>query len=314
MGRVTLVPHANPVGLAQAVFDTTLGRFDLNGRMNFNRAFPTGTPSDLIGRPMAQRLKATLLGLATEAEVVLDLHCDDEAPVYLYAHESRLPQARDLAQALGAAVILTDPSQAAESFDMAVMLRWGEAAAGSRFAATVELRGMLDVRDDLAASDAAGLYQYLVRLGTVRDDLPPVASPEPLVADVDLAELIPTPVAGAVLYEVEVGDWVTAGQRVAQVLPEAGTARHEVLAPADGYVMTRKDHRFLRRETTCSRSCGIRGGPADAGRKGVGLGRYRVGSHSKGLSQNLLIWLRQMRAQPRITRLRGCRRASRIGP
>jgi hypothetical protein len=130
---------------------------------------------------------------------------------------------------------------------MAVMLRRGEAAAESRFAATVERRGMLDVRDDLAATDAAGLSRYLVHLGTVWDDLAPVASPEPLVADVALAEYISKLVAGAVLYEVEVGDRATAGQRVAPVLSEAGAARHEVLAPAEGYVLARRDRRFLRR-------------------------------------------------------------------
>jgi hypothetical protein len=71
--------------------------------------------------------------------------------VYLNAQESRLPEAHDLVQALGAAVILTDSSEAPETFNLAVMVRWGEGERGSRFAAMVELRGMLDVRDYLAA-------------------------------------------------------------------------------------------------------------------------------------------------------------------
>jgi predicted deacylase len=60
---VTLVPHANPVGLAQAVFGETLGRFDVNSRLNFNRSFPADAPESLSGRSTAERLKATLLSL-----------------------------------------------------------------------------------------------------------------------------------------------------------------------------------------------------------------------------------------------------------
>lgn len=246
-GAVTLVPHANPIGLAQGVLGETLGRFDLYGRLNFNRAFPAEGPAELAGRPLPERLKAALVALALEAEVVLDIHCDDEGPVYLYAMEDQVPQALDLARDLGAVAILTDPRTNTETFDQTVPHRWGPEKA-SRFAATVELRGLVDVDDRLGAADAAGLYRYLVRLGTVSDDFPAATpGPEPLVVGSPLAEYVYSPVGGAVLFEAAVGDWVTAGQRVAQVLSEAGSPRHEVLAPAEGMVMTRRDRRVLRR-------------------------------------------------------------------
>jgi predicted deacylase len=246
-GQVTLVPNANPVGLAQSVFDKTLGLCELNTGLDFNRAFPAETPSDIAGRSVAQRLKATLIGLAITADVVLDIHCDEEGPVDIFAPEKCLSQAQDLARAMGAAVILTEAGPGPESFDITLMQRWGERTGVSGFAATVELRGMLDVTDEVAERDAAGLYRYLAGRGTVRDSLAPLTSPEPLVADVGLAEYIATPVAGTVLYDVDVGDWVAAGQRLAQILPEAGTPRHDVTAPAEGYVLARRDRRFLRR-------------------------------------------------------------------
>jgi predicted deacylase len=246
-GRVTLVPNANPVGLSQSLFDRAFGVHELNSGMNFNRVFPAEAPSDLAGRSVAQRLKATLIELAVKADVVLDLHCDEEAPVYLFAPESCLPDARDLAWALGAVVILTEPGQGPESFDMTVMQRWGERAGVAGFAATVELRGMLDVTDELAERNAAGLYRYLAGRGTVRDALTPLTSPEPLIADVGLAEYVATPVAGTVLYDVDVGDRVVPGQRVAQILPDAGAPRRDVTAPAAGFVLARRDRRFLRR-------------------------------------------------------------------
>jgi predicted deacylase len=241
-GDVTLVPLANPIGLAQGVFGQTLGRFDLNSRTNFNRSFPTESVEKLPGKPAAERLKATLLALAAEADVVLDLHCDDEGPVYLYVAERQLDEGRRLARAMQATVVLTDASDDPISFDLAVGVRWAaERRDGdARFAATIELRGMMDVTPAFAEQDADGLYRYLVEVGTVIDELP-------IIGDVDAAQLIPTPVPGALLYDVEIGDWVNEGQRLAVVLSEPGTVDHEILSPFDGQVMTRRDLRFVRR-------------------------------------------------------------------
>ena len=248
-GSVTLVPHANPIGLTQAVFGETLGRFDLNSRINFNRSFPTEAAIKLTGRPAAERLKATLLTLAAEADVVLDLHCDDEGPVYLYVAERHLDEGRRVAQAMQATVILTDPSDDPISFDLAVGIRWAaERRAGdARFAATIELRGMMDGTPAFADQDAKGLYRYLVDIGTVIDELPAISPGEPISGDVDAAQLIPTPVPGALLYDVEIGDWVTEGQRLAVVLSGTGTVHHEIRSPFEGLVMTRRDRRFVRR-------------------------------------------------------------------
>jgi len=246
---VTLVPHANPVGLAQAVFGETLGRFDVNSRLDFNRSFPAAAPESLSGRSTAERLKATLLSLAAKADVVLDLHCDDEGPVYLYTAERQLDEGRRLARALGATVILTDGGTDPLSFDLAVRARWAaeNRPGDQRFAATVEFRGMMDVTPDLAKRDAAGLYRYLVDLGAVSDPLVAYDPADPVVGDVDDAQLIPTPVPGALLYDVSVGDWVTEGQRLATVLSEVGVEPYEVRSPFDGLVMTRRDRRFVRR-------------------------------------------------------------------
>lgn len=248
-GSITLVPHANPIGLAQAVFGETLGRFDLNGRTNFNRSFPTEPPDMLSGKSAAERLKSVLLSLAVQADVVLDLHCDDEGPIYLYVAERQLSEGRRLARAIGGTVILTDKDTSFGTFDHAVADRWASEsrADDARFAATVELRGMIDVTPQLAEHDADGLYRYLVDVGAVIDELPPVVLAEPVVGDVDAAELIATPEPGVLFYLVEIGDWVAEGHRLVLVLTEAGTSPHEIIAPFDGLVMTRLDKRFARR-------------------------------------------------------------------
>lgn len=248
-GNVTLVPHANPVGLSQALFGETLGRFDCQDRTNFNRCFPSDTVDMHMGRPAADRLKATLLGLAVEADVVLDLHCDDEGPVYLYVLERQLDEGRRLAKAMQAAVILTVSGADPFSFVLTVADRWAadRRAGDARFAATVELRGLLDVSPELAERDAQGLYRYLVDIGTVRDTLPAISPAKPVTGDIDAAVLITSPVPGAIHYDVEIGDRVAEGQRLAAVVSEAGMGHHEIRAPFEGLVMTRRDRRLVRR-------------------------------------------------------------------
>jgi predicted deacylase len=248
-GNVTLVPHANPIGLSQAVFGETLGRFDLHGRINFNRSFPSELSEGLTSQAAPQRLKALLLALAVEADKVLDLHCDDEGPVYLYILERQLDEGHRLARALQAAVILTDSGKEIISFDLAVSARWAAQnnPNDARFAATIELRGMIDVTSATADRDANGLYRYLVDIGTVVDELPAIDPVDTVSGDVDAAQLIATPVPGAILYHVSVGEWVSEGQRLAMILSNAGMTPHEVLSPFDGLVMTRRDRRFARR-------------------------------------------------------------------
>jgi predicted deacylase len=92
--------------------------------------------------------------------------------------------------------------------------------------------------------DAFGLYRYLVEIGTINDNLPAISPAEPIIGDVDAAQLISTPVPGAILYEVEIGDWVKKEQRLATVLSEPAMTHHEIHSPFDGQVMTRREVHF----------------------------------------------------------------------
>jgi predicted deacylase len=249
---ITVVPHANPIGLSQSVYGANLGRFDMNSRVNFNRSFPKPqqSPTNLENTSVVEALKARLLSLALKADIVLDLHCDDEGPVYIYAPEPLLEGARVLSAALEAVSILTYKAGSGTSFEETVYLHWCEAEGGTpvgKFVSTVEFRGVMDVSQSFGETDAANLYVYLVAIGAIRDDPPRFKSNDPLVSDEALAELIPTPVSGAVLYCVDVCERVSAGQCVARIVGEAGTPHHEILAPADGFVMTRRERRFLRK-------------------------------------------------------------------
>jgi uncharacterized protein len=175
---ITVVPHANPIGLSQSVYGANLGRFDMNSRVNFNRSFPKPqqSPTSFENTSVVETLKARLLSLALKADIVLDLHCDDEGPVYIYAPEPLLEGARVLSAALEAVSILTYIAGSGSSFEETVYLHWCDEVKGSipvgKFVSTVEFRGMMDVSQSLGEMDAANLYGYLVAIGAIGDDPP----------------------------------------------------------------------------------------------------------------------------------------------
>ena len=97
-GQVTVVPQANPLGIGQFRQGRILGRFhDATGH-NFNRGFDQ---SAAMAQPSTnvQHWQKSLVQLAASAQVVLDLHTDDEALPYLYVHRSFWPRGRELAAA-----------------------------------------------------------------------------------------------------------------------------------------------------------------------------------------------------------------------
>ena len=58
--------------------------------------------------------------------------------------------------------------------------------------------------------------------------------------------MVPAPCSGAILYDVKPGDRVKSGDRLATVVraPGEDDGRVEVFAPQDGYILTRRSHRF----------------------------------------------------------------------
>lgn len=215
-GDIVLVPYANPIGLSQAVLGTAIGRFALSSGVNFNRDFPdlTAQVADqvmshlgadattnvaLVRRAAvaaaaaletateADSLRKALLGLAIDADYVLDLHCDSEALLHAYTGTESWPEAQDLMADLGCRAVFLALESGGSPFDEACSGLWWRlrnrlTADGKQapplpaacLAATIELRGRQDVDDGLAATDADALMRFLVRRGLVAGDaLPP---------------------------------------------------------------------------------------------------------------------------------------------
>ncbi|MGG7578117.1 succinylglutamate desuccinylase/aspartoacylase family protein [Rhizobium sp. YTUHZ045] len=261
-GDITIVPQANPIGAAQSHFGELQGRFDLGSRTNFNRDFPLISVTDRAmltedfnDYPATDQLKRRLLHMALGADLVLDLHCDDESLQYAYIDEAFWPEAADLAAALDMeAVLLSDGESSA--FEEAVGFAWKYAVPGERqsrlpgkLSVTVELRGKRDVDPLLAKRDADGLWRFLAARGIVSDDrMAPAMFVGPAVP-LDNVEIIRAPEGGAVLFHRTIGDRIAEGELLATIVTRPGQpdGSIDLHAPQDGLVLTRTSDRLVRR-------------------------------------------------------------------
>lgn len=273
MGEVIVVPMANPIGLGQRVLGSGIGRFDLADGQNFNRGYPVLLPAVTPGPDAvanvamirvalaaahdatprltpAEHLKHALLSMALQADIVLDLHCDGEATVHLYALTPSAKQAGTLAGWLGADPVLLAEESGDNPFDEAASRPWlGLARAHpdapipqACFACTVELRGGTDVSDDMAAADAAGLLAFLRHQGVLTGGVAaPLGPPPTPLAGV---EPVVAPVAGVVAYRASVGARVTTGTVLLEIVDPTTGVRTPVTAAHGGLFFARAGARF----------------------------------------------------------------------
>jgi len=285
-GEVVLVPYANPIGLAQFVNGDHAGRYEQGGGGNFNRNWPDLAAA--IGDAVAERLtddeagnvavirgamldhlaaqqptselhalRLALAGLAADADVVLDLHCDDQSLMHLFLIPANWPEAADLAADLGCRAVLLAEDSGGGSFDEAFSTPWTRLA--ERFqdypippaclAGTVELRGRSDVDDATAGEDARALFHSLQRFGAVTGNPPAPPAARCEATRLDATDSVRSPVAGVVAYAVELGQEVAAGDTIAWIVdpsrpPEA--ARTAVATRASGLVLSLRSHRYVR--------------------------------------------------------------------
>jgi uncharacterized protein len=282
-GEIVVVPFANPIGLAQQVLMEAQGRYDLDTNRNYNRGFPDlveGVLERVAGRlgqdaaanvaavrtAMAQALearndtrepevlKATLLGLSLDADIVLDLHSAWEALLHLLVSDNNWPDAQDLARQIGAEVVLVDRGNRMVTFKSAHVLVWKAVARAhpelpvppGAMAAVVELRGQRDVDDHLTRPDADALFHFLQRRGVVAGH-PSALPPERCRArsSKGLWRMFGE-TFGILVYHRELGDRVAEGETFCHIVDPQTRRRTPVVAPVDGLLYARRSHRFTR--------------------------------------------------------------------
>ena len=281
LGEIILVPYANPIGLGQTVLGQHQGRFDLRDGGNFNRGYPElatqiahavrahlGPDKDentilirqalrdavaaLPANTPTQDLKNKLLAFAIDADIVLDLHCDTDAVMHLYALTPQSAMAEQLGAAIGARAVLLATESGDSPFDEACTRPWLQLQqilpqfpiALACFGATVELRGEADTAHDLALQDASGLCTFLAQHQalalTVNIERTHLCSPTPLSG----SEPIAAPHAGVVVFHRGPGEQVSAGDAIADVVDALTGEVTTVRCKSDGMLYARCGSRW----------------------------------------------------------------------
>ena len=298
-GEIVLLPFANPLGLAQRLLFGTVGRFELGSGSNFNRHYAdlapavaarvagklTGRITDDVAMIRAAlraacaelpadselaSLRRLLLGLAIDADLVLDLHSDNEAVLHLYTGTAQWPDVEPLARLMGAQVTLLADESGDEPFDEACSTFWPRLArrltadTGAAvelpqacIAVTVELRGETDVDHGLARHDAEALLDYLALRGFI--DAEPRALPPPRGDARPLAGCLPVKATGSgvVVWLRAPGEQVRRGELIAELVdPLSGTVT-PLASPTDGLLFARELRRFAQAGDRLAKVAGI---------------------------------------------------------
>ncbi len=279
--EVVIVPVANPIGLAQWLDHSHIGRFELSTAENFNRHYPDiadavasliapmlnddalhnariirqamiTSLSQLTAKTELASLRQTLFTLAADANVMLDLHCDAEAMLHLYAASPSWKEVEPLARYMGAVATLLETTSGDNPFDEACSRTWWLMQA--RFAdkpipmgcvsVTVELRGHVDVSHANAQTDANAIIRYLTQQGYIDGQALPlpdlIAEATPLAG----SEAIESPVSGVVSFLRELGEMIKVGDAVADVTNPMTGETTVLYATTEGILYARENRRF----------------------------------------------------------------------
>ena len=254
-GEITIVPVANPIGLAQNFHGYIPGRFAFSdGGGNFNRNWPqlgdkvekkikgqvTSNQEDnakLIRQVMAeelkllpettelQGLKKTLLAMSMDADEVLDLHCSGEASMHAYVAQEFEDHFAPLLARMGVKVALSELETGAHSFDETNVSVWRHLKNhyahlvpwGAR-SLTLELRGENDISQEQALGDAEAIFDYLCQRDVIDQAVARVDTSELYYYPLDAMDLVKAPCAGIVCYDKNIGDQVEIGEKIGEVV------------------------------------------------------------------------------------------------
>jgi predicted deacylase len=292
-----------------------VGRFSVESGINFNREYPdvvAGVTKRIDGQLTSDAdrnvklirsamqeviagtraiqeevaMKKALYGMAVEADIVLDLHCDSHAVMHMYTHDRLWPVVSDLAAELGSECHLLAPAAGGDPFDEACSCPW--AALADRFpafpipmacqAVTVELRGESDVYDEYATKDAQAIFRFLQRRGLISMDasatavttgtaaasetgtgdtcdnatVPTSSLPlPPLIRNASPlsgVDMIEAEKTGVVAWRVKPGQVVSDGQVLGEIVDceDPDAPRVEVKARTAGVVFSMSRHKLVR--------------------------------------------------------------------
>lgn len=302
----TIFPSVNPLGLGNYALRHHVGRYDIETGINYNRRWPdlypqvaeaiagklTGDGKTNIAiiraavvawidmqepRTAIQQLRLLVLRSAAAADIVLDLHCDDDSLKHIFTSPELMPGLQDLADWMGVAATLTAEDSGGGSFDEVLPTLYRKARlahphhpipSGAE-TATLEYRGRADSFDAIGEEDAAGLFGFFAARGLIAADPGARPAPAPAPTPFEATEVLRVDAPGLLAYRVELGERVHKGQPVADLIamdgPEAYMARRPILAGTDGFVLSRVMGKYVVRGASIAKIVGTEVLPARAG-------------------------------------------------
>ena len=294
-----ILPVVNPLGLTHITHHHHYGRYHLTNGLNYNRGWPDfaqilasqdgftdGLCQDaeanqayvrsLISQWLASSSPVTALekhrhivmSYCFDADMVLDLHCDDVALNHLYIVPQNLPRYQGLADRMGSQATLTAENSGGGSFDEVWTGLWIELQ--SRFpdvpwpapvlSTTLEYRGQADVFDDISSQDAQGLFDFFCDEGLITKA--PSTPLVPSVPPTDLAacEVLRVSQAGLIAYYVKLGDEVKTGDVIADLILLDGShparERVPIKAGTDGIIFSMMASKYVWPGTSIAKIAG----------------------------------------------------------
>ena len=203
-----------------------------------------------------------------DADMVLDVHCDDVALNHLYIVPQNLPRYQGLADRMGSQATLTAENSGGGSFDEVWTGLWIELQ--SRFpdvpwpapvlSTTLEYRGQADVFDDISSQDAQGLFDFFCDEGLITKA--PSTPLVPSVPPTDLAacEVLRVSQAGLIAYHAKLGDEVKTGDVIADLILLDGShparERVPIKAGTDGIIFSMMASKYVWPGTSIAKIAG----------------------------------------------------------
>ncbi len=285
-GEFVVFPMVNPIGMGNIEFGMHQGRYDLPSGINFNRQWPdifagiedqicdkicscANTNKTIIHKAVVewlnqwnaltarQQLRKVTLMEACTADYVFDLHCDDDSLVHIFCSPHCADTMQQLSNWIGASATLTAEDSGGGSFDEVCPLIWINAQ--NKFpdapipnpiiACTVELRGQADVFDETGIRDAQGLYSFFQSQSLIGGETTSNPTGTPAPTPFNATEVLRVEKPGLLAYKVELGEIVSKGQIIAELIcldgPEAFVGRSLIVAGTDGIVISRSIHKYV---------------------------------------------------------------------
>ena len=291
-GSITIVPFCNPIALSQTVQGEILGRFDIHTGKNFNRHFPD-LSNKVIDKCLAirgedidintvrtvlkdmldvqthsdpsEQMKSNLFQLASQHDIVIDLHADNRSLLHVYTPEHGADITKVLTAELECNLALTGTHDSKGGLDDALNYFWSTIQCEFLLktlpvAYTIELRGRYDISEKLTTQDATALFNFLCRTG-VLDDIVPAKQHTPAVFPVSGIDSPKAPKSGVLKLHRKLGDHIVEGDLIAEIMElneVAGDSTIKLQSMTDGILFCHSFHGVVPQSQTVYKIAGAK--------------------------------------------------------